>query len=673
MTSIKSERFALALLLGVLVANANADEQVSMLSEEDFLADIPVVLTATRLAQPINEAPAAMTIIDRQMIEASGARDIADLFKLVPGFQVQHENGHTPIVTYNGLSDQFSRRMQVLVDGRSVYGPVFGGVDWAQLPLVMDDIERIEVTRGPNAASYGANAFLAIINIITRHASETTGFFTRYTTGSDKIKDGVLRYGNTTGNLDYRLTLGYTSDAGFPDRYDEKRIHLARFRSDYVAGTKDAINVQAGYNNASRGLDSDNLFPGQTLDKKVIDRFQQIRWAHEISHTQDLQIQYYHNDHVVDEFWRMDNAPDLVALLASFGITGLDVTHSLDNSYRAERHDLEIQHTYAPNKYWRVAWGGSVRRDLLFSNESDKSISPKYDLKRLFANSEWHAEEHWLFNLGAMAEDNDFTGKSISPRAAIHFKVDNSHTFRVVASRATRTPSLIENNGEILVLFSGPAMSFVPPGVFAHEQPLLLSQQDLNAEKITSLEVGYNASYPRAGMSLDFKLFKNRVENLISAPSFPGPGIPDLRYIVPTNGDNVTVRGVESYLDLKNSNRIRIIFSYAYTIIDSPDTYQAFSTTVPRHNISALISKDFENHISASLGFYRVSEAKGLEDGDMVPAHNRADFRIAFPFSGNGIRGDVAFVTQNFLGSYNDWRNDNTFGSRHFVSMNAHF
>jgi len=672
MKTEKTKTIFVGVFLAVLTTLANAaDMQVAALSEQDFLADIPVVLTATRLAQPINEAPAAMTIIDRQMIEASGAREIADLFRLVPGFQVSHENGHTPIVTYNGLSDQFSRRMQVLVDGRSVYAPVFGGVDWAQLPLALDDIERIEVTRGPNAASYGANAFLAIINIITRHASETTGFFGRYATGSHDIEDGMLRYGNTTGDLDYRLTLGYTSDDGFTERYDEKKIHTAQFRSDYVAGAKDTYNVQAGYTNASRGLDSDSLFPGQTVDKKVIDRFQQIRWAHEISRSQDLQVQYYHNDHVADEFWIAKNNPVLVGILAANGITGLDVFHSLENNYRAERHDMEVQHTYAPNKSWRIAWGGSVRRDLYFSPDvNNDNISTNFDLKRLFANGEWHAEEHWLLNVGAMLEHNDFNGRSLSPRAALHYKTDNGRTFRAVVSKATRTPALVEKEGEIILHLSGPAMALVPPSVFPHDHPLLQSLQDVDAEKITAIEFGYNEAYPSVGANLDIKLFNNRIEDLISLPTSNGILFD---YIVPTNTDDATVRGIESYIDFKTINRIRAIFSYAYTTIESDNTYQDFSKTAPRHNISILLSKEFANNINTSLAFFRVPEVEGLEDGDLIPAHNRADFRIAFPFHTNGIRGEVSFVTQNFLDEYNDWRDDNTFDTRHFVSMTAQF
>ena len=121
-------------------------------SEEEFFGEIPIVLTATRLAQPATEAPAAISIIDREMIKASGAREIADVFKLVPGFVVSHESGYTPIVMYHGLSDEYARRMQVLIDGRSVYSPSGGGVEWSNLPLTVDDIERIEVIRVPNPA-----------------------------------------------------------------------------------------------------------------------------------------------------------------------------------------------------------------------------------------------------------------------------------------------------------------------------------------------------------------------------------------------------------------------------------------------------------------------------------------------------------------------------------------
>ncbi len=130
------------------------------LSEADFLDELPVVLSVSRLSQPVSDAPAAVTVIDQDMIRASGFRDIPDLLRLVPGFSVAYTRDNTWAAGYHGLGDAYSRRFQVLVDGRSIYSPHYGAVNWTDLPLAIDDIERIEVVRGPNAAVYGANAFV---------------------------------------------------------------------------------------------------------------------------------------------------------------------------------------------------------------------------------------------------------------------------------------------------------------------------------------------------------------------------------------------------------------------------------------------------------------------------------------------------------------------------------
>src|SRR3989338_9452848 len=140
-------------------------------SEQDYLQELPVVLSASRLSQPISETPNAMTVIDRDMIVASGARNIADVFKLVPSMYVGYEDGHTPIVSYRGITDGYARRMQVLVDGRSIYLPLFGQVDWAELPIDIADIERIEVVRGPSAASPRSDFAQGGVNNLTPPAA----------------------------------------------------------------------------------------------------------------------------------------------------------------------------------------------------------------------------------------------------------------------------------------------------------------------------------------------------------------------------------------------------------------------------------------------------------------------------------------------------------------------
>jgi len=139
----------LLLLLCPLQSFAESELDQLMGSEDEFLDNLPIILSATRLAQPLNEVPIAMTVIDREMIDASGARTIPDLLRLVPGFQMGYFDGNSPVVTYHGLGSEQSRRVQVLIDGRSVYVPTLAAIQWSNLIIGIEEIERIEVIRGP--------------------------------------------------------------------------------------------------------------------------------------------------------------------------------------------------------------------------------------------------------------------------------------------------------------------------------------------------------------------------------------------------------------------------------------------------------------------------------------------------------------------------------------------
>lgn len=231
--------------LMLLAFSNGADAQASgSASERDFLDELPVVLSASRLVQPLADAPGAVTIIDRELIKASGAREIVDLFRLVPGFQVGMAYGSTPAVAYHGLADEYSRHVQVLVDGRSVYSPYFlGSITWNSLRLSLDDIERIEVLRGSNSAAYGANAFMGVINIITRPASLSQGAHVSVTHGNQGISDQVLRYGGTIGAMDFRITAGKRSDSGFENFHDSRKTDYVAFRGDLRLNPRDELQL----------------------------------------------------------------------------------------------------------------------------------------------------------------------------------------------------------------------------------------------------------------------------------------------------------------------------------------------------------------------------------------------------------------------------------------------
>ena len=165
--------------------NESSAENIDiLLSEEDFFYELPLVLSLARLAQPADEARIATTVIDRHMIEASGATEIFEVLRLVPGMSVAYQDSVFPTASYHGLSSSYSRRMQVLIDGRSVYDPAVGDLLWQSVPVALDNIERIEVIRGPSASSHGANSFLGVISITTRRPSDSSGIYSNASSGN---------------------------------------------------------------------------------------------------------------------------------------------------------------------------------------------------------------------------------------------------------------------------------------------------------------------------------------------------------------------------------------------------------------------------------------------------------------------------------------------------------
>ncbi len=255
---------SMAVLLSIATSSVLAE------SEQDFLQEFPVVLSASRLSQPLSEAPNAMTVIDRNMIVASGFRNLPDVFSLVPGMYVSYYSGAQPIVSYHGSTDQYARAMQVLIDGRSVYMPPLGTVDWAGLPITLDDIERIEVIRGPAAASYGANSVHGVINIITRDAGAIKGTRVAVTRGNKGVNDVIGQFGHNGERYDYRMTMAYKADNGYDDRTathfpsqsaadmnnsnDSNQARLLNYRGSFYPDSTNNFDVQLGVSRDIQGV-----------------------------------------------------------------------------------------------------------------------------------------------------------------------------------------------------------------------------------------------------------------------------------------------------------------------------------------------------------------------------------------------------------------------------------
>lgn len=621
-------------------------------SEKDFLGDVPIVLSASRLAQPAADAPVAITIIDRDMIRASGFREIADLLRLVPGFYVGRYSGNEPVVA-RGLVDRYFGRVQVLVDGRSVYTPLFGQVPWSALPLAMEDIERIEVIRGPNAASYGANSFLGVINIITRTAQEDRGTLFSATTGGQGVTDATLRHGGAADKLDYRVTLGYQRDGGFPDRHDDKRIGLLTTRADYRLDARDSVQFQAGLTFGAQGQGFATDPVNNPHDQRITSHFQQLRWQRVYGADDELSVQFHHAVTSSHEATQTQQT-------TSGAATVLPTYLTLNTD--AERYDLELQRTHRLAHGTRIVWGANTRLDRVEAPLYLGSQTNFYTHQSsVFANLEWRPRAAWVVNLGSMLERHSLTGTDFSPRFALSYHFNPQHSLRFGISKALRSPTLLENDAHYslsLPVSVGGVTSTVTV-------PRFLSDGGLKPERILSRELAYLGEFPRIGLSLDVRVYKDELDDIIDTTT--QLNIPtNTKYYVFHNLHTATMEGIETQARWQWRD-LKVWFGHSLTRVKSD--YSSIVDATPRHVYNVLAAYALPRDWKVSVGVYRVSDMTPLNDGSPLKAYRRTDIRLAKELKWSGKPLEIALSGQNIFGPYTEYRDDNVFTRQYFVTL----
>lgn len=653
------------------------------IEEEDYIGEVPMVLSVSRLSQPKSDAPSAVTVIDRQMIRAAGIVDLPEIFRLVPGFYVGENAGYVHntnhVVSYHGMTTAYAGSMQVLIDGRSVYSPLYGGVQWSELPLAIADIERIEVTRGPNAASYGANSYFGVINIITQHPSQVVGNTVIATHGNGR-NEAFYRHGGHTGDLSYRITTGYREDDGFDNRNDFKRTRLLNLRADYQINNTNNIEFEFGLADGARGEGNINedplIFIPRT--KQIFNHYELVRWRHNISAGSDFSLQAYHSfDRSDDQTTSVNLRPVADALLGpGSGALLLNDSISVDNLTEIERYDIEAQHNFSLGNNLRFVWGGNIRQDslrapfYLGTNKTDY-----FHLQRLFGHTEWSPHKKWLLNAGAMIEHNDFTGTDISPRVSVNYKVLPDHTVRIGASSALRTPNYLEEkfNRSLQV-------PTILPGV------TVLQQYDANLgnvdpERIISREIGYLGKIGK--LDIDARLFYDTIsdhidrrDSLFTAP--PGfllvTDAEDIEGAV--NTGTAEVNGFETQVKWQLARKTNLLLNYTHVRIRETKEKLArnYEKSMPSNTVSALLTHQFDSHWDGSIAYYQTSKATLLGDGDPVDLIRKCNVRLARRFNTGKWNGEVSAVVENlFNDHYQEFADYNTAKRRARLNVMLNF
>ncbi len=502
-------------LLGALISWSTNAESAEMLPDDlstlslESLMNIEVTSVSKR-AENLTSAAAAVFVLSGEEIRRSGVRSLPEALRLVPGVTVAQIDAHTWAVTARGFNSSLSDKLEVLLDGRSLYTPFFSGVYWDEKNTFMQDIERIEVIRGPGATLWGANAVNGVINIITKSASDTQGTVVEGGAGSGGVsRFAGARHGGKLGESGhyraYVQTFEYDENqrrSGI-DAQDGGDLSQLGFRSDWTRGERDAFTVQGDLYEGTAEEQVDTQMEGYNLIG---------RWTRQLSETSEWSVQFFYDHYLRD-----------------------DPT----SNYQEERdtYDVDFSHRFRWLPKHEIVWGGGYRRS---SDDIESFLfdpaSRTLETYNLFIQDQIDLSDKLKLTIGSKFEQNDFTGFEIQPSLRFAYLVDDQHTFWGAISRAVRTPNRVDHD------------LFVPP--------VVVGSSDFESETVIAYELGY-PTFLRDNLTLDTAIYYNVYDNLrgvnnsLATPEVSNEGDGE-GYGLETSAvwrlsDELTVRGSYNY------------------------------------------------------------------------------------------------------------------------------
>jgi len=566
------------------------------------ISDLTVTSVAKR-SQRLSDTAAAIYVITQEDLRRAGIYSIPEALRLVPGMQVAKQNTDHWAISARGFNSTLNNKLLVLIDGRAIYTPVFSGVYWGDQSTTINDIERIEVIRGPGASLYGANAVNGVVNIITKSAEDTQGNMLSATATAKGNGVYEARHGGkTAGNSYYRTYAQYYDAAGWYRgrsgfRLDGKTSNndSYNFQGDAYGGEQKAkLNTPTITTPFLQAVSStDNAYGGNLL----------AHWNHRIEKGSDLNIQAY-----VDHYSRLESNFDQHVSTA----------------------DIQLQHSLKINDRNNFIWGGGARLSYLeLIGTFSASVNDRYDTHGIlsgFIQDEYAILANELyFTLGSKLEYNDFTGIEIQPSARLAWHPTNNQTLWGAISRAVRTPSSIEEDVSLLSLVTAGA----PPTEYR-----IMGNSNQKSEELIAYELGHKIQVSRA-LSFDTALFYNDFDKLqtIASPgaSFTGAnGNTIIPYMVNNLGSG-HVYGAEFSASWNVNPDWRLAGSYTYLKMNldvrpgTATTLEAGEALAPRNQFSIQSYYNISDSVHWDNMLYYVSHLSAP-----VNSYVRYDTRIAW-------------------------------------------
>ena len=700
----------LPFLMVALSASTQVFSAQGLLTEEDVFAEIDSVTGVTHLKQSLSQVPAAVTIIDRRTIEASTALNLVDLFRLVPGFQVYFIHGNKPGVTYHVPGGEYSRRLEVKVDGRSVYEPLLSSVEWNTLGVDIDDIEYIEVVRGSNTAADGSNAFIASFNIVTRSPLADAGTKFSIQHGNQGIKSRAISHSSQYDQLATRFTLKASDNEGFDfEDYadyagkgfsDSADTFTVRYQGLWTPTVTDSINFQLG-----TGDTKTTIGPSDYKKRHWKNKYQHFNWKRIANEWSDVELVLYHNQ---IDFVDNEDVWTVKTVLDAFDVNKDGIYENEGFDYPSEVQKLLVQHPQNENviivsptyAHFSDRWDAELRSNIYSIDNLRMSLAlgSRHDSfetelflggpgqvgqisNRLNVNLEWTASDALTINLGNALEKIRNKDNTNSYRAAANYQLSKKHIFRLAGSHSYRDPTLLEVNQNSIYTYDNQGEEIT---IYTR----VFSDDNIATEKQVSREVGYLGLFDDKKLSLDIRIFDEKLTNLIGERREPSIG--PLKHIAETiniidNVENVNLKGVEWQLQYRPTNQLLLSLNHSYLEAEGDSWFASFepgddvasegdvihdlTKVVPENMANLLVSYEMSGGLKLS-GSYHYKE--GYKPGprfDILPSHSRFDLKASKRWFSQSNWMELSLTAQNVGDDYQEHFSFNKFESLYVLGF----
>ncbi len=661
----------------LILLNQNLHAEKALLPDEAFLDPEILFSDASNIPTKREKLTVPVTIITREMIEATGAINVAELFRLVPGYQVGLANRGNIAVSPHDVTDRFVKNLEVRVDGIPIYEINNNAPNWSTSGVRVEDIERIEITRAPNSVTHGFNSFMGSVNIITRSPLQEHGTYGLFRYGSDDYQHYQLRHSNRVDDVSFRVGVDYKTEDGFEDLGDEADVSNFKFRGLYTPSVRNEIDfgVTLAHNDFQQVFTTPDTTGNIELESPIeqTGTLEYVKWQHIKSNSDVLRVEFNHRYTHLDESPTLPFGTSNISTLFPPGVFNFLFPGQPDQVvnfvYRATEHryDTNVSYLYNQIENVRLHVGADLRYETLEASYIRNNRQSRFS-KSLFTSVDWDITSALLLNAGLSAQFTNDNTPTFSPRLGFNYSLNNSQAIRGNVSYSEKSPGItVQNSSTVVTLRDGTPVS-----------TLTVSDPDIDNISMFSYGIGYHGNYFRDKLEVDVQLYRQEVQE---GPNFFYTNLPPLQFpgAYFDNALDWNGTGLETEILFHLSQDAFLRINYAYIDVYgtgktgiNPATFQNLDDAMAKHSLGVLASKKWNNGFGLSSAYYYQSNMRWRTESTREDV-NRLDIKGSYKHHFGDSSVELAVIGQGLLGDYYELQIGNKFEPRGFFQASIKF